>query len=513
MKQIRHYRESSLLKLFNMAVEYGLVVAAYYISGVIRASLPARIATPFSLGDMSRFALAAPLAAAIAVVTYFLLGDYSTIHFRSAKREMTRVFMVQMVSSFGMCVLLFWVKGQQFSRTWMGLFLLTSFVIIFIKRLLLHYLTDKFLSGKMEPDKLIVIGGNEMTGRFIRGIQNSKDCRFEYSGYFAEKEMDNVPGYLGTPEEVKDYIHNNTIKMLVLADTLIARDDFGKFISSCAMYGINAYAIASFNDYILGYSSDVFREDVSGIYLFPLNVMNTDDILGVRIAVTNMEKTIGDIIERLEEWRGEYICVANVHTTVMAHDDPDYRQIQNNAVLSLPDGGPLSLHSRNEGNVTAARVTGPDLMKELLKRSKDHGWKHFFYGATQKTLDTLREKIEESYPGAEIAGMISPPYRTLTPEEDEEYVRQINESGADFLWVGLGAPKQEIWMAAHKGQINALMIGVGAAFDYESGNIKRAPMWMQKANLEWFYRLIQDPKRLFKRYFVTNFKYMWLTRR
>jgi len=152
-------------------------------------------------------------------------------------------------------------------------------------------------------------------------------------------------------------------------------------------------------------------------------------------------------------------------------------------------------------------------MKELLKRSKDHGWKHFFYGATQKTLDTLREKIEESYPGAEIAGMISPPYRTLTPEEDEEYVRQINESGADFLWVGLGAPKQEIWMAAHKGQINALMIGVGAAFDYESGNIKRAPMWMQKANLEWFYRLIQDPKRLFKRYFVTNFKYMWLTRR
>ncbi len=513
MKQLKHYRESVFLKILNMVTEYLLVVAAYYVSGAIRAVVPVFLATSFSVHDISRFASAAPLTAGIVVFIYFFLGDYSTIHFRRVKMEMMRVFTVQLVGSFSMSALLFWSKGQQFSRVWMGLFLLVSFFFVFVKRVLLHYVSDKFLKNRLEADRLIVIGGNEMAGRFIRGIKNSRDCRFEFAGYFASESSEDLPGYLGSYEGIYDYLHDNSINIMVIADPLMEKEEFRRVISICAVYDINAYAIASFNDYILGHSNDAFREDVPGIYMFPLNVMSTDDILGVKIAVTNMEKAIQDICDRLEDWRGEYICVSNVHTTVMAHDDPDYRQIQNNAVLSLPDGGPLSEHSRNEGNATASRVTGPDLMKEFLQRSADHGWSHFFYGSSQKTLDKLRTRISENYPGAKIAGMISPPFRPLTPEEDEEYVRRINESGADFLWVGLGAPKQEIWMAAHQGQVRALMIGVGAAFDYESGNIKRAPLWMQKANLEWFYRLIQDPKRLFKRYFITNFKYMWLTRR
>ena len=128
-------------------------------------------------------------------------------------------------------------------------------------------------------------------------------------------------------------------------------------------------------------------------------------------------------------------------------------------------------------------------------------------------IKKLKEKIEERYPGARIAGMISPPFRELTPEEDAAYIKQINDAAPDFLWVGLGAPKQEIWMAAHRGRINALMLGVGAAFDFESGNVKRAPKWMQNMKLEWLFRMFQDPKRLVKRYFVTNIKYLWLTRK
>ena len=134
-----------------------------------------------------------------------------------------------------------------------------------------------------------------------------------------------------------------------------------------------------------------------------------------------------------------------------------------------------------------------------------------FSEKAQETLDILKATIEKNYPGAVIAGMYSPPFRPLTPEEDAAVIRRINETKPDFVWVGLGAPKQERWMAAHEDKVQAVMVGVGAAFDYEAGNIRRAPMWMQRHNLEWLYRLMQDPKRLFKRYLTTNIKYLWWT--
>lgn len=243
----------------------------------------------------------------------------------------------------------------------------------------------------------------------------------------------------------------------------------------------------------------------------PNQAMPVCEIMGVRIAVTDMETTVRRIEEHLDDWHGEYICVANVHTTVTAHDDPSYRAVQNGAVMALPDGGPLSQYSRRKGFAQAARVTGPDLMKEMLRESAQKHYRHYFYGSTQETLDILREKITRNYPGAVIAGMVSPPFRPLTEEEDAAAVAAINEARPDFVWVGLGAPKQERWMAAHQGRVHALMLGVGAAFDYEAGNIRRAPRWMQRCNLEWLYRLLQDPKRLFKRYFVTNTKFLWWT--
>ncbi|MDD5856996.1 MAG: WecB/TagA/CpsF family glycosyltransferase [bacterium] len=240
----------------------------------------------------------------------------------------------------------------------------------------------------------------------------------------------------------------------------------------------------------------------------------TCEIMGVNIVVTDMNKTLALIENQLENWRGKYICVANVHTTVTAHEDESYRKIQNKAAMALPDGGPLSQYSRQQGFAEAQRVTGPDLMKEILKISAEKGWRHYFYGSTPETLELLQTKIQERYPGVQIAGTMSPPFREMTPQEDADAVARINESRPDFVWVGLGAPKQERWMAAHEDRVQALMVGVGAAFDYEAGNIRRAPMWMQKHNLEWLYRLMQDPKRLFKRYFNTNLKYLlWTWRR
>ena len=145
-------------------------------------------------------------------------------------------------------------------------------------------------------------------------------------------------------------------------------------------------------------------------------------------------------------------------------------------------------------------------MGEVLKIG---GYRHFFYGSTEETLEKLSANLTKDYPRSTITGMYSPPFRELTEEEDKEIIKMINNSNPDFVWIGLGAPKQEKWMAAHQGKIDGLMVGVGAAFDYYAGNIKRAPQWMQKTNLEWLYRLMQDPKRLFKRYFVTNSKFIW----
>lgn len=234
------------------------------------------------------------------------------------------------------------------------------------------------------------------------------------------------------------------------------------------------------------------------------------EILKTNINVTNMSETIAYIELNLEKLRGRYICVSNVHTTVMAYEDETYRQIQNSAAMALPDGAPLSSYSRRMGYKNAKRVTGPDLMLQIFRRSSQRGYRHFFYGATPETIEAMRRVLERDYPNMIIAGMYSPPFRELTKEEDAEVVRMINEAQPDFVWVGLGAPKQEKWMYQHDGRINALMIGVGAGFDYLAGYIKRAPMWMQKLSLEWLYRLMQDPHRLWKRYLTTNFKFLRL---
>ena len=236
------------------------------------------------------------------------------------------------------------------------------------------------------------------------------------------------------------------------------------------------------------------------------------EILKTNINVTNMSDTIKYIGGHLDDLRGKYICVSNVHTTVMSYENEEYRKIQNGAAMALPDGAPLSSYSRRKGYKQAQRVTGPDLMLELFAISKEKGYRHYFYGATEETLQSMQEVLERDYPGIQIAGMYAPPFRALTPQEDAQIVAKINESRPDFIWIGLGAPKQEEWMYQHMGQLQGVLIGVGAGFDYLAGYIKRAPRWMQRMSLEWLYRLLQDPKRLWRRYFTSNVKFICLTR-
>lgn len=248
---------------------------------------------------------------------------------------------------------------------------------------------------------------------------------------------------------------------------------------------------------------------MSYIHAVDRSSIPTVNILGVDIAAINMDWLLSFTKEHIKALSGDYICVANVHTTVTAYEDESYRSIQNGGIMAIPDGGPLSSLGRKRGATNMERTTGPSYMGEVLKESVSQGWTHYFYGSSQETLDKLKSALEKKYPGLKIAGMYSPPFRPMTDEEDQTIVEAINKTSPDFLWVGLGAPKQEIWMAAHQGKVKGLMVGVGAAFDYYAGNIERAPEWMQKSNLEWVYRLLQDPKRLFKRYMVTNSKFIW----
>ena len=235
----------------------------------------------------------------------------------------------------------------------------------------------------------------------------------------------------------------------------------------------------------------------------------TCNIMGVNIAAINMEWLLDYLDKNLADIKGDYICVSNVHTTVTSYEDASYCAIQNGGLMAIPDGGPLSSIGRKRGCEKMERTTGPSLMGEIFKISAEKGYRHYFYGSTEETLELLYQKLNENYPGIQIAGMYSPPFRLMTEEEDKAIVERINELNSDFVWIGLGAPKQEKWMAEHQGKVNGLMIGVGAGFDYYAENIKRAPEWMQKSNLEWLYRLLQDPKRLFKRYLVTNTKFIW----
>ena len=235
----------------------------------------------------------------------------------------------------------------------------------------------------------------------------------------------------------------------------------------------------------------------------------TCNIMGVNIAAINMPWLIDFTKNYIKELSGNYLCVSNVHTTVMSYDDKAYCAVQNGGIMAIPDGGPLSSVGRKRGFSNMKRTTGPDYLKEVLKISEKEGYRHYFYGSTEETLEKLKKHLEDEYPGVKVAGMYSPPFRALSEKEDAEIIQMINQSDADFVWIGLGAPKQEYWMAEHQGKVKGFMVGVGAAFDYLAGNISRAPMWMQKANLEWLYRLLQEPKRLFKRYFYTNTKFIW----
>ncbi len=228
----------------------------------------------------------------------------------------------------------------------------------------------------------------------------------------------------------------------------------------------------------------------------------TQRVLGVDLAITDYERTMDWVDATVHEHGKGYVCVAATHTVVACEDDPELAAAVRDASLVVPDGQPVVWAMNAFGAGLRDRVYGPDLMAKHLERSTRTGVTHFLYGCpTDELMAELRGRLEARFPGLRFAGTHSPPYRELTDGELDEIAGIINAAKPDVVWVGVGVPKQEKWMAHMRPLLDALvLLGVGAAFDFHGGRVKQAPGWMQRSGLEWLYRLIQEPRRLWRRY-------------
>lgn len=227
-------------------------------------------------------------------------------------------------------------------------------------------------------------------------------------------------------------------------------------------------------------------------------------VLGTPIDVIDAPAAVARISAWARAGESRSVCICNAHSIVTARQDPTFGRAVAEADMATPDGAPVAWMLRRQGAHAQPRISGPDLMLEYCAHAVANGESIFLYGSTPATLDALQSRLLARYPGLRIAGAYSPPFRALTPEEDAAIVRQINASGAGTVWVSLGCPKQELWMASHRGRVNAVMVGVGAAFDFHAATIARAPLWMRDHGLEWLHRLLSEPRRLWRRYLFTN---------
>lgn len=231
---------------------------------------------------------------------------------------------------------------------------------------------------------------------------------------------------------------------------------------------------------------------------------NTCHVLKAAIDTVSMASACAGVLAWAKAFESRYVILANAHVVVTATQDAAFGAVVNGADMATPDGAPVAWLMRKLGHADQRRVSGPDLMWDLLARCAAEGVGVYFYGSTPGTLALLRERVMVSFPALRLSGMESPPFRALTPEEDAAAVARINQSGVGVVFVGLGCPKQEFWMAEHRGRISAVMLGVGAAFDFHAGTVSRAPAWMRNNGLEWSHRLVNEPRRLWKRYLLTN---------
>lgn len=233
-------------------------------------------------------------------------------------------------------------------------------------------------------------------------------------------------------------------------------------------------------------------------------------VLGVDVDVVDMEKALGNVSACLRSSRKSYVCVAGVHGIMEAQGNPQLLEAYSKAAMTIPDGMPLAWVGRMQGHIGMQRVTGPDLMLEIFRRKEFSEATHFFYGGREGIAAELRDTLQQQFPWAKIVGTYTPPFRELSECEERELFAHIAVLKPDIMWIGIGCPKQEVFMARYLPDLETkLMLGVGAAFDFHTGRIRDCADWIKRAGLQWLHRLLQDPKRLWRRYLKNNPAFLW----
>jgi N-acetylglucosaminyldiphosphoundecaprenol N-acetyl-beta-D-mannosaminyltransferase len=241
-----------------------------------------------------------------------------------------------------------------------------------------------------------------------------------------------------------------------------------------------------------------------------------DYVLGTKVSLLQIPDVIAEMEQWITEARGRgparYAVLTNVNCVMSARRDPRYRRVLNHADWALADGMSLVWVTRARGaSHMLRRCYGPEIFAAFCERARARGWKFYLYGGAEGVAENLSAALRDRHPGIQIVGWDSPPFRPLTHEEDDAACDRINRSGADIVWVGLGSPKQDIWMAEHASRLRTpVLVGVGAAFDFFTGRVTQAPRWMRENGLEWLFRLFADPRRLWFRYLVYNPWFAWL---
>lgn len=231
--------------------------------------------------------------------------------------------------------------------------------------------------------------------------------------------------------------------------------------------------------------------------------MKSEKILGVRVNPLTINEAVAQIKIWIEKKSTYFVSIASINNIISAVKENSLITVQNSSDMTTTDGMPLVWILKLRGYKNVERVCGPDLMPAVLEMAEQEGFSNYFYGCTDQVLQTMKNNLIKMFPGLKIAGSYAPPFRKLTEKENRQIIDSINKCNPQLVWVGLSTPKQEFWMYENRDRLkNCVIIGVGAAFDYFAGNIKRAPRWMQNFGLEWLFRLIQEPRRLWRRYLV-----------
>ena len=234
------------------------------------------------------------------------------------------------------------------------------------------------------------------------------------------------------------------------------------------------------------------------------------DVLGVKVSALNMTSAVELTSQWLDAGYHGYICVTGVHGVMEAQSDPEFRHILNHALINTPDGMPMTWVGRLQGFDRMDRVFGPGFMSEMCRISTGRGYRHFLYGGQPGVAQQLRSVLEKKFPGLKVVGTLTPPFGSLSAEQEDELIAQVRELRPDIIWIGLSTPKQERFMAQYLDRLQVpLLVGVGAAFDFHTGRIRDCSDWIKRAGLQWVHRLVQDPKRLWRRYLRNNPRFLW----